>query len=643
MSELTKIRSSQIEYSIGNDGIVDGHIASSAAIAQSKINGLVAKLADIDANILSEVNRAVAAEGDLSSVISALEASSSAALTSEINARVAADNEITANLAQEVLDRQTVVSDEAALRLAADNALTANLNQEITDRTTADNSLLVQITNRYTKSEVDAKFTSLLNGAPEVLDTLKEIADALNNDPNLATTITNLISAEVSARQVADNEIAANLAQEIADRSSAISSEAATRLAADNALTASINSLSADLTSEEGRASLAEMGLSNDISEVAGDLAQEVLDRKSAVSTEQAARIAGDQAIASDLADEVDRAQGAESTLTGLISDEEARATAAEEALQTALDNLNAAGASDLADEVARAKAAESAIASDLSAEVSRASNAEALLNAAVTAEVARAVAAEAVIQNALDSEITRAVAADADRYTKAETDQRFQNLINAAPAALDTLGEIADQLAADESAAAALTTALGNEVTRATAAEGGIASDLASEVARATAAEAGLTSDLASEVARATAAEGGIASDLSQEVSDRTAAVAALSGSNGVQRVDSDFSVKLASNSGLIADSNGLKVDVNSVLLLSHLAYSDPFSGVVDGVNTVFTLSKTPLAGTVQVFLRGLKQRKGEAYDYVIDGSTITFNNAPKAGDWLDVDYISA
>jgi phage-related tail fiber protein len=44
------------------------------------------------------------------------------------------------------------------------------------------------------------------------------------------------------------------------------------------------------------------------------------------------------------------------------------------------------------------------------------------------------------------------------DAYTKTETDSRIQAVVGAAPAALDTLKEIADQLASDESAVAALT-----------------------------------------------------------------------------------------------------------------------------------------------------------------------------------------
>ena len=50
------------------------------------------------------------------------------------------------------------------------------------------------------------------------------------------------------------------------------------------------------------------------------------------------------------------------------------------------------------------------------------------------------------------------------DAYTKTETDSRIQAIVGAAPAALDTLAELATQLAADESAASALTTVVSSK-----------------------------------------------------------------------------------------------------------------------------------------------------------------------------------
>ena len=45
----------------------------------------------------------------------------------------------------------------------------------------------------YTKGEVDTKVADLVDSAPETLDTLNELAAALGDDPNFATTVTNSI------------------------------------------------------------------------------------------------------------------------------------------------------------------------------------------------------------------------------------------------------------------------------------------------------------------------------------------------------------------------------------------------------------------------------------------------------------------
>lgn len=63
--------------------------------------------------------------------------------------------------------------------------------------------------------------------------------------------------------------------------------------------------------------------------------------------------------------------------------------------------------------------------------------------------------------------------------------------------------------------------------------------------------------------------------------------------------------------------------------------------SGAIDGVNTVFTLSLTPQPGSEQVFVNGVRQNRGADNDYIIEGKTITFNEAPAAGSVILVDYI--
>lgn len=83
------------------------------------------------------------------------------------------------------------------------------LNTEISNRISGDNSTLASA-NSYT----DTKVSNLVNSAPAVLDTLKELADALGSDPNFATTVSNQIgtvssnlSAEITTRQNADTTL----------------------------------------------------------------------------------------------------------------------------------------------------------------------------------------------------------------------------------------------------------------------------------------------------------------------------------------------------------------------------------------------------------------------------------------------------
>lgn len=58
------------------------------------------------------------------------------------------------------------------------------------------------ITDAYTKTQVDAKISNLVNSAPETLDTLYELASALGNDPNFATTVATQIGNKANDTEV---------------------------------------------------------------------------------------------------------------------------------------------------------------------------------------------------------------------------------------------------------------------------------------------------------------------------------------------------------------------------------------------------------------------------------------------------------
>ena len=58
------------------------------------------------------------------------------------------------------------------------------------------------ITDAYTKTQVDNKISGLVNSAPETLNTLNELASALGNDPNFATTVANQIGTKANDSDV---------------------------------------------------------------------------------------------------------------------------------------------------------------------------------------------------------------------------------------------------------------------------------------------------------------------------------------------------------------------------------------------------------------------------------------------------------
>lgn len=60
--------------------------------------------------------------------------------------------------------------------------------------------------------------------------------------------------------------------------------------------------------------------------------------------------------------------------------------------------------------------------------------------------------------------------------------------------------------------------------------------------------------------------------------------------------------------------------------------------SGTVDGANADFTLTSTPIAGSLKVYVGGSRQRETE--DYTLSGNTITFIIAPETNSIILCDY---
>lgn len=66
--------------------------------------------------------------------------------------------------------------------------------------------------------------------------------------------------------------------------------------------------------------------------------------------------------------------------------------------------------------------------------------------------------------------------------------------------------------------------------------------------------------------------------------------------------------------------------------------------AGAVNGVNAVFTLSRTPIIpATLAIYKNGIKQRPGSGNDFTLSGATVTFEAGaiPSGADLIEAAYI--
>ena len=73
------------------------------------------------------------------------------------------------------------------------------------------------VSKAYVDSHISSAVSALVNSAPATLDILKEIATALNNDANLATTLTNSIGSEATARIAGDASLLTQINTKVTD------------------------------------------------------------------------------------------------------------------------------------------------------------------------------------------------------------------------------------------------------------------------------------------------------------------------------------------------------------------------------------------------------------------------------------------
>jgi hypothetical protein len=251
-------------------------------------------------------------------------------------------------IAFNLVDKLLFVGDGSNTITYQDGTTTAAVNNGLGYfETDLDISTALDAANSYT----DQQIAALVDSAPNLLNTLNELAAAIGDDANFVTTIT----------------------QSVANVQSNLDAEAARATAAEGVLTAALNSevsraqsaegvLAADLATEVARAQAAEATLTADLgAEVARAVAAEGV-LTADLASEVARATAAEGVLTSDLAAEAARALAAEGVLTADLSSEAATRAAADSALQGNINSAAATAAAAVSSEQARAQAAESSL-----------------------------------------------------------------------------------------------------------------------------------------------------------------------------------------------------------------------------------------------------------------------------------------
>lgn len=289
-------------------------------------------------------------------------------------------------------------------------------------------SQLINDAGYQTEADLQAAIEKIIGEAPEVLDTLKEIADALGNDPNFATTITKKLAAiteqlnqEITNRTEADAQVQANVDKEVSDRKEA-----------DTALEAKLKEY-----------------VDNEVDKITGNtdgiqasLNKEIQDRKdadaalqAAITKEETDRKAADAALDTRVTANATKIQELALSIQDAVNTVKNELQAKIDALQTEV-NANKANiqrnTDRLNDQITKEAEDYAELKGMVNAEAEARANADTNLNSQVdkvnidlNTEVSKREAGDTVLQQNIDKEIS-------DR-TSADTllDNKFTGLIN--------------------------------------------------------------------------------------------------------------------------------------------------------------------------------------------------------------------
>lgn len=451
-------------------------------------------------------------------------------------------------------------------------------------------SQLINDAGYQTEADLQAAIEKIIGEAPEVLDTLKEIADALGNDPNFATTITKKLAAiteqlnqEITNRTEADTQVQANVDKEVTERKEADTAlEAKLKEYVDNevdkitgntdGIQASLNkeiqdrkdadaALQAAITKEETDRKAADAALDTRVTANATkiqELALSIQDAVNTVKNELQAKIdalqtevnankANIQRNTDRLNDQITKEAEDYAELKGMVNAEaEARANA-DTNLKSQVDKVNI----DLNTEVSKREAGDTVLQQNIDKEISDRTSADTLLDNKFTGLINTESTARAnedeKINARIDQEIKDRKAGDdalstrIDSLNSGVTDSldELREKVTNNTTAIQT--EVERSKAAEQALKDSLTTAMENHKDDLVA----ISKDINDEAQSRLQEDTKLQNNIDTETLNRTQADTLLENKITQEVSDRVQAVENLN----ARKVDKVDGKELSSN----------------------------------------------------------------------------------------------
>lgn len=528
-------------------------------------------------------------DGDKSDVLAAIEA--------EKEARIAADADLNSKKVDKREGYSLTKNDFTDLLLAKLNGIEEHANYI---------TLVSQLANDagyQTEAEVEAAIEKIIGSAPEVLDTLEEIARALGDDPNFASTITKKLAAitekvnqEIEDREAADVALQANITdeetarieadaalkeelKEYVDNSAAtgdtalqvvkdnLAKEIQDRKDADAILQANIDKETvdrkeADKTHTDNIAALTQrvsdlaLSMQDAINTVKNELTARVNANTTAIATNQANITKNSEAITAmnkTIADNYKEVKD-------MVNEEIVDRTNGDSNLSSRIDTTNIA----LGTETAERKAADQILQVNLDKEVGDRKSADTALETKIESQISNLSQQTSSEITRVEGEVTQEVK-DREAADKTLSD-RIDSLETGSTAGLN---EVKAKVEAN-------TVAINTEKDRATARENAIQANLDTAIANHKDEVNGLTKDISNEANTRLAGDTALQVNIDKEVADRK---------NADTLLDNKIAQEISDRTTAIQGLESKKVDKVDGKVLSSNDFTDVLLNKLNGI----------------------------------------------------------